>query len=217
LEVKPGTPRPRIEGLSDLIFGLALSIGAIQLLGSNPSGINEVTRALTAFAFSFLILIVVWNRYTTFTSAVQVETNALIRLNILLMFLVAVEPYLFNILQASWGDLSRDVSVYYALDIGGMNLVLAYFAEILTRKEKGLLPASTIHRFKLHRNALLAVGSIFLVSALPIFWDIPIVISMDVTLRLREVLWAISIPVTNAVKNVREVRARSHGAASSKS
>jgi len=28
----PQIPRPRIEGLSDLIFGLALSIGAFQLV-----------------------------------------------------------------------------------------------------------------------------------------------------------------------------------------
>ncbi len=214
MEVKPGIPRPRIEGLSDLIFGLALSIGAIQLLGSNPQRLDEVTRSLTAFAFSFLILIVIWNRYTAFTSAVQVETTALIRLNILLLFLVAVEPYLFNILQSSTvpQSLTRDVSVYYALDLGGMNLVLAYFAELLTRKEKGVLPLATIRRFKLHRNALLAVGSIFLISALPPFWDI-----LVVGLPLRVVLWGISIPVTSAVRNMREVSARFPGPLPSKS
>ena len=210
MEVRPATPRPRIEGLSDLIFGLALSIGGIQLLGSNPKGVDEVTRSLTAFAFSFLILIIVWNRYTTFTSVVQVETIALIRLNILLLFLVAVEPYLFNILQSSTvpQSLTRDVSVYYAIDIGGMNLVLAYFAELLTRKEKGVLAAMTIRRFKLHRNALLAVGSIFLISALPPFWEISFL-----GLPLRVVLWVLSIPATNAIRNVREERVRSRDSA----
>ncbi len=205
MDTRPAVPRPRIEGLSDLIFGLALSIGAIQLLGSNPTGIGEVSRSLTAFAFSFLILIIVWNRYTTFTSAVQVETTALIRLNILLLFLVAVEPYLFNILQSSTvpQSLTRDVSIYYALDLGGMNLVLAYFAQLLTRKEKGVLPVMTIHRFKIHRDALLAVGSIFLVSALPLFWEVSIL-----GLPVRVVLWAFSIPATNAVRNIREVEAR---------
>jgi len=206
LEVRTSIPRPRIEGLSDLIFGLALSIGAIQLLGSNPQGIGEVTRALTLFAFSFLILIIVWNRYTTFASVVPVETSALIRLNTLLLFLVAIEPYLFNVLQSSTAPpaLTRDVSVYYALDLGGMNLVLAYFAELLTRKEKGLLSAKTIHRFKLHRNGLLAVGGIFLISAFPPFWETSVL-----GIPLRIVLWVVSIPATNAAKNMREVGRRS--------
>ena len=52
-ETKPSVPRPRIEGLSDLIFGLALSIGAIQLVGNAPKTQGQLLEALTAFAFGF--------------------------------------------------------------------------------------------------------------------------------------------------------------------
>jgi hypothetical protein len=35
-EAKEQTPKSRIESLSDLIFGLALSIGALTLIGKPP-------------------------------------------------------------------------------------------------------------------------------------------------------------------------------------
>ena len=89
---KSSPPRPRIEGLSDLIFGLALSIGAIQLVGNVPKTSTQLVTALAAFGFSFLMLINVWNRYTTIVSLVPIETRGMVRLNILLLFMVAVEP-----------------------------------------------------------------------------------------------------------------------------
>ena len=42
-EVKEqATPKSRIESLSDLIFGLALSIGALTLIGQQPSGFQPL-------------------------------------------------------------------------------------------------------------------------------------------------------------------------------
>ncbi len=42
-ESKASVPRPRVQGLSDLIFGLALSIGAIELVASS-SNISSLTN-----------------------------------------------------------------------------------------------------------------------------------------------------------------------------
>ena len=39
-------PRPHIQTLSDLIFGLALSIGAITLIGQLPTNATEVFVAI---------------------------------------------------------------------------------------------------------------------------------------------------------------------------
>lgn len=50
-------PKPRIESLSDLIFGLALSIGAIALVSNPPSADLGLFRDIVTFAFNFLILI----------------------------------------------------------------------------------------------------------------------------------------------------------------
>jgi uncharacterized membrane protein len=188
----PQVPRPRIQGLSDLIFGLALSIGAIQFIGNPPPDAGRLAGDLAEFAFTFLILINVWNRYTSTTSVMPVETPLMIRLNMLLLFLVAIEPFLFGVLFAP--GLSTSVgaaaSVYYALDIGGMNLVLAYFTHLLASEEKGLIPKDLIRRYRRIRNMLIVGAAIFLVSAFPTFWDV-----VYAGVPLRVLLWIISLPV----------------------
>ncbi len=191
-EPRLSIPRPRIQSLSDLIFGLALSLGAIQFIGNIPQNHDQLVGALTAFAFSFLILINVWNRYTTIMSAVPVETTLMIRLNMLLLFLVAIEPYLFNVLVfGGFGSaLGQEVSAYYGLDIGGMNLVIAYFAHLLTVKEKMLIPSELVDRYKVTRNTLLAGGLIFAASAFPPFGGL-----MVYSVSLRIVIWLLAIPV----------------------
>src|SRR5256885_387640 len=53
-------PRPRIETLADLVFGLSLSIGAIGLIASAPSTQSEINSHIYAFGFTFLVLITAW-------------------------------------------------------------------------------------------------------------------------------------------------------------
>ncbi len=59
------------------------------------------------------------------------------RPNVLLLFLVTIEPCMFNILTRTnlSSQLGEDVSTYYALDIAGMNLVMAYFTHLSTNRE----------------------------------------------------------------------------------
>src|SRR5216683_5236822 len=94
-------PRPRIQSLSDLIFGLALSIGALNLITSKPTDTSLLFGSIATFGFSFLILIFVWFRYSEIMSVLPVETTRTRALNTIMLFLVAIEPYLFN--QISFG------------------------------------------------------------------------------------------------------------------
>lgn len=124
---------------------------------------------LAEFGFSFLILINVWNRYTATTSVMPVETYGMIRLNLLLLFLVAIEPFLFDILFVK--GLSTPVgvgaSLYYGVDIGCMNFILAYFTHVLASEERNLIPRELINRYKVIRNLLVVGAAMFLVSDLP--------------------------------------------------
>jgi hypothetical protein len=58
---------------------------------------------------------------------VPAETTLMIRLNMALPFSVAVEPFLFSLLivQGFASDIGRRVSIYYAIDIMAMNLIVA--------------------------------------------------------------------------------------------
>ena len=89
-------PRPRIQSLSDLIFGLALSIGALNLITSKPADTAALFGSIATFGFSFLILIFVWFRYTEIMSVLPVETTRTRALNTVMLFFVAIEPYLFQ-------------------------------------------------------------------------------------------------------------------------
>ncbi len=157
-------PRPRIQTLSDLIFGLALSIGALTLIGQQPADFQAILLSLAFFSFSFLVLVGVWRSYSSILSVLPVETEQLVSLNILLLFTVSIEPYLFNELFAVGGDSWNGVSVIYAADLAVMFLVLAFFNHSLGKEEKGWAPKSFLKKFRFERNYDLVVATIFLVS-----------------------------------------------------
>ncbi|HYB75968.1 MAG TPA: TMEM175 family protein [Nitrososphaerales archaeon] len=186
-------PRSRIEGLTDLIFGLALSISAIELVGSVPSSHVRFLTTVAQFAFSFLILINIWYRYTSVVSVVPIETSLMRRLNMTLLFFVALEPYLFNLLVLqgpTYTGFGQDVSTGFALDVGAMTLIIAYFAHLSTQEERGLVPKGALGEFRSRRNLLAFAGIIFVVSAVPQFWTI---IFEGQPVRIW--LWVVTFPV----------------------
>src|SRR5437660_12478825 len=89
-------PRPRIETLADLIFGLSLSIGSIALIANPPKSTGEITTHILAFAYTFFVLITAWLIYTTYMSVLPVETPTVTFLNVALLLLVAIGVYLLN-------------------------------------------------------------------------------------------------------------------------
>ncbi len=204
---QPGQrPRPQIESLTDLVFGLALSIGAIILISKQPANPADLYRAIAGFGFSFLILIQIWFRFTEIMSVLPVETTGTRILNTVLLFLVALEPYLFNNLgfffvtgQMS-GPLGEVASTVYAVDIGAMYGILAMFTNILTTEERKLVAPDLLKKYKFSRNLEIAVAIIFLVSAIPEFW----------TLNLRYFFWAITFFIFRIGTIVRGWRKRSH-------
>jgi uncharacterized membrane protein len=162
-------PRPRIQSLSDLIFGLALSISALTLIGQQPSTFDQLMVSLGLYAFSFLLLISVWHRYSSIMSILPVETPGLTDLNILLLFMVSIEPYLFNELFTSNGKMFYSVSIIYSLDFAAMMLIIAFFDHSLADEEKKLVPKKLLRRYKFSRNFSLLMAAIFIISAVPFF------------------------------------------------
>ena len=183
-EKERATPKSRIETLSDLIFGLALSIGALTLIGAAPSSFEKLLLSLAYYAFSFLILISVWYSYTRIMSDVRIETRRAVQLNILMLFLVSIEPFLFNELNAP-NLPTQYVSILYALDLGGLFMIQAALANsILQEKDR---PEKVIVHYKALRNAQIVGAAIFFVSMLPFFWTWMIPIGSGISLRF--IIW----------------------------
>lgn len=183
-------PKSRIESLSDLIFGLALSIGALTLIGQPPSDFGQLVQSILFYAFSFLILISVWYGYTHTMSELQVEKPSLVSVNILLLFFVSIEPFLFNELSQPISPLAENVSILYAFDLGGLFIIQAFLANaILADKSK---PEKLLRTYRLRRITLLIGAGLFFFSTLPIFWVWTIQIG-GITIPIRIVLWLIPL------------------------
>ncbi len=171
-------PRPRIETLADLIFGLSLSIGAIALIANSPSNPGEITSHIFAFAFTFLILITAWIIYTTQMSVLPVETRAVTFINVALLLLVALVPYLLNNVELTNPSLSADASsairdyssTLFALDLAGILVILATFAHVISLEEKKLVAPELVRLFRNGRNRMIVLAAVMLISVAPQFW-----------------------------------------------
>ena len=192
-------PRPKIETLVDLIFGLSLSIGAVALITvSAPSSTAEINRRLVAFIFTASFLITNWMVYTYQMSVLPVETNFVIYMNVVMLILVATVPYLlYNVEFANPSLTPQEYSVIqdyasslFAVDLAAILAILASFSHIISIEEKRLVAPGLAKSFRQSRNVQAILSMIVLISLAPIFWDLSI---FGVQLRLY--IWAIPIIV----------------------
>lgn len=173
-------PRPRIETLADLIFGVSLGIGSLVLIGELPTSAGEINSHIAAFVFTFLILITSWIIYTTDMSVLPVETISVTFLNIALLLLVALVPYLLNgvelvnsSLTASQASSIKDYSsTLFALDLTGILLILATFAHVISMEEKKLVEPDLVVLFRNGRNRMLVIAAVMAITVLPVFWQV---------------------------------------------
>jgi uncharacterized membrane protein len=170
-EESPTRPRPRIESLSDMIFGLALSVGALALVASPPKNSGDLVLDIGTFGLSFLILISVWLVYTRIMSVLPLETGWTVSLNTALLFTVSIEPFLFNVLQSAGAgsSLSAFVGQVYALDLGVMMAVLATFATTLAMQARPGLSLAFRRGFRREAALRFVTAGVFFVSIAPVF------------------------------------------------
>ena len=112
-----------------MIFGLALSVGAISLVSNPPIEVRGIYNDILTFGFSFLILITMWLRYTRIMSVFPPESRGVINLNVMLLFCVSIEPFLFNLIRNTPAvsdptAFSDATTTLYALDLGAMFAIL---------------------------------------------------------------------------------------------
>jgi hypothetical protein len=117
-------------------------------------------------------------------SALPVDTPNISIVNFVLLFLVSIEPYLFNLIDTRpvSGQIdSSTVTQVYAIDIAFMNLILAYFSHQLTIEDRKLIADNLLKSYRIHRNLLILNAALFLFSVTPIF-----------TVEERFVIWGLS-------------------------
>ena len=147
-------------------------------MSSPPTTAQAVDNALVTFGFSFLILITTWLRYTRIMSVFPLEGRRATNLNIMLLFCVSIEPFLFNIVRNTPAGVipslvdgyDNTTSMLYALDLGAMFGILGGFTLTIASEDRKLIPKALIRQYKIEGATLGAAGLIFLLSALPVFF-----------------------------------------------
>jgi uncharacterized membrane protein len=181
-----------------MIFGLALSVGAITLVGNPPQTTGQLYSDITSFGFSFLIVIQVWMRYTRIMSVLPLETRRTIVLNTVLLFCVSIEPFLFHILNSGIED---SVSVLYAFDLGALNVILGFFTLVLADEERKLIAPDLIKQFRNEGILTSLAACLFFVSVLPFFWT-----HYWLGIRLRYDLWIFPLVVMGIRRRLPKLR-----------
>jgi uncharacterized membrane protein len=102
-EEEVGIPRikGRIEGLSDIVFGLALSIGSLARISNLPPTPEDLGADIALFVFSFMLVVISWFLYTRIMSVLPVEVRGALVLNVVLLLCVALEPYTLYVFFSS--------------------------------------------------------------------------------------------------------------------
>ncbi len=185
----------RLESLSDMVFGLALSIGALLLAISNIGTPAQIESNILTFGFSFLILIFVWTRYTAILSDMPPQLRQkgyVIWLGAGILFLVAIEPYLYDILHtATSAAVLGFASSAYAIDIGLIMSIISVFITLLIRADMRSNRRMTLPRKYLYiRAGSISIAAIMFISAVPIFWQLQVL-----GIPARFAMWIVIIPL----------------------
>jgi uncharacterized membrane protein len=158
-----------LEKLTSAVFGFALAVGALSLTAAHPTTNADIAGGLVLFSLSFIILVVIWWGTIDIMSKIDQHKPRTIFLNIVLLFFVAIEPYLLNILNIN-AELFPLTSTLYGIDMAVlMGLTGVLFSILL--KESPTLPPKLRRRITISRNNQFMCMSLFLVSLLPLFLD----------------------------------------------
>jgi uncharacterized membrane protein len=181
-----------IEKLTTAVFGFALAVGALSLTKANPETTIDVVGGLVLFILSFIILVVIWWGTIDIMSKIDKGKPETIFLNIVLLFFVAIEPYLLNILNTQLFPLS---SALYAIDMAFLMLLLAALRQILIKEKKATLTVQQLRHFTISRNFQFVYAGLFFLSILPPFLEWTLA-GMSVRVLIWFVTLAISITVS---------------------
>jgi hypothetical protein len=127
-------------------------------------------------------------------SVLPMETTTTRFLNVVMLFSVSLEPYLFNLVSlfghAGETEVVESASLLYALDMAALMVILGFFTHELAKEERQLISVGLLKPYKKIRNLMLITAGLFVLTMVPQFWSWRI---QDVPLRFY--LWIAPLAV----------------------
>jgi uncharacterized membrane protein len=154
--------KKKIEDLSNLVFGLALTIGAINLVKPDQDSILSLATVLIQFGLSFAIILWIWRVYNALVPEQDMQKRGRLALNVILLFLVVIEPFLLSVSLSYSSGRSA-----YAVDLGIILVVLALFAQFAIEGNDLAPTETTKRRLQSNRNLSLFCAALFFLSLVP--------------------------------------------------
>jgi hypothetical protein len=182
------------------------------ITNSQSSSASDINKNILQFLFVFLILITSWIIYTSDMSVLPMETRLVTLLNVALLMLVAIFPYLFDqaVSALNSSSVQNYASILFTGDYTGTLVIMAVFAHIIAQEEEHLVDGEVMIRFRRARNRLGVLAVVLLVS-LAVPWD-----WLFLGIQIRLLIWTIPIisfwvnrvtrPPSRYVEATRQVR-----------
>ena len=153
----------KFKSITTEVFALTLGLGAFSLSTIPRTSMADVAVAIGAFAIAFFYIVAIWITHSQFFENYPLYDNTFLALNFLILFLVAISPFL---MQAFWmpPEFQEPMSISYALDMMGIYAILGFLHQRYIWQNEDRLKAEENRQVKMDRNLQFIVSVWFLVS-----------------------------------------------------
>jgi len=155
----------KFKSITTEVFALTLGLGAFSLVIVPKNSFMEVAQAVGVFAIAFFYIVAIWIINSRFFENYRLYDNVFLALNFLILFLVAISPFLMQAFSVS-SDFTDPMSILYALDIMGIFALLGVLHQRYLQQNRNHLKEEETSEVKMDRNMQFIISAWFLVSVL---------------------------------------------------
>lgn len=141
----------------------------------------EVAQAIGFFGIAFFYIAIIWIINSRFFEKYPLYDNVFLGLNFVILFLVAISPFLMQGFSMSAG-LANPLTILYSLDIMGIFAILGVLHQRHFQQNIDSLKEEETREVKMDRNMQFIISEWFLISTI-------------IPLPYRFVFWMLLAPV----------------------
>jgi uncharacterized membrane protein len=178
----------KFKSITTEVFALTLGLGAFSLSIIPKNSLMEVAQAVGFFGIAFFYIAIIWIINSRFFEQYPLYDNIFLGLNFVILFLVAISPFLMQVFSMSTG-LTNPMSILYTLDITGIFAILGVLHHRFLQQNINSLKEKETREVKMDRNMQFIISAWFLISAI-------------MPLPYRFVFWMLLAPIPPIYRHV---------------